>query len=106
MDFQVVDELCEQIDLNVEHISVLKMLAHRWQYLTDELHTIDKVLRKLTKESASTLLEQFGIGPCVAATLLVTAGDNPQSLGKESAFAALCGLSPLQLRQERHPDTD
>lgn len=44
-------------------ISALKMLAHRWQDLTDEPHTIDKVLRKLTKESASTLLEQFGIGP-------------------------------------------
>ncbi|MDN3683234.1 transposase, partial [Vibrio tapetis subsp. quintayensis] len=82
--------------LSCSLISVLKMLAHRWQYLTDELHTIDKMLRQLTKESASTLLEQFGIGPCVAATLLVTAGDNPQRLGKESAFAALCGVSPLQ----------
>ncbi|SON51539.1 transposase [Vibrio tapetis] len=72
------------------------MLARRWQYLTDELHTIDKALRKLTKESASTLMEQFGVGPCVAATLLVTTGDTPQRIGKESAFAALCGASPLQ----------
>ncbi|MEZ8107318.1 IS110 family transposase [Vibrio genomosp. F6] len=72
------------------------MLARRWQYLTDELHAIDKALRKLTKESASTLMEQFGVGPCVAATLLVTAGDNPQRIVKESAFAALCGASPLQ----------
>ncbi|WP_181257725.1 transposase [Vibrio splendidus] len=67
------------------------MLAHRWQYLSGELHTIDKMLRQLYKESASTLLEQFSIEPCVATTLLVTAGDNPQRLGKESAFV---GLTP------------
>lgn len=55
-----------------------------------------KKLKSLTKSTASSLLEQFGIGPCVAATLLVTAGDNPGRLRKESSFAALCGVSPME----------
>jgi len=32
----------------------------------------------------------------VAGTLLVTAGDNPQRLRSEAAFAHLCGTSPIQ----------
>ncbi|WP_065675124.1 transposase [Vibrio celticus] len=54
------------------------------------------MLQQFTKESTSTLLEQCGIEPCVAATLLVTAGGNQQRLGKESAFAVLCEMSSLQ----------
>jgi transposase len=37
-----------------------------------------------------------GVGPQTAATLLVTAGDNPDRLRSEAAMAALCGASPLQ----------
>jgi transposase len=37
--------------------------------------------------------------PCVgtdtAAALLIAAGDNPDRLGSEAAFAALCGTNPL-----------
>jgi transposase len=36
------------------------------------------------------------IGPYVAATLFVTAGDNPERLKKESSFAALFGVSPVE----------
>jgi transposase len=35
-----------------------------------------------------------GVGTRVAATLLVTAGDNPGRLRTEASFAALCGASP------------
>jgi len=41
----------------------------------------------------------------VAATLLVTAGDNPERLKNESSFAALCGVSPLEAssgKTQRH----
>ena len=38
-----------------------------------------------------------GIGPYVAATLLITAGDNLERLKKESSFAALCGVSLVEV---------
>jgi transposase len=36
------------------------------------------------------------VGPDVAAILLVAAGDNPERLRNESAFAAMCGVSPVE----------
>ncbi|MBA3803458.1 MAG: IS110 family transposase [Acidimicrobiia bacterium] len=36
------------------------------------------------------------IGYDVAAKLLVAAGDNPQRLRGEAAFAHLCGVAPLE----------
>ena len=76
-------------------ISMLNLLAKRWEMLSHELKTIDKQLKALTSSAASTLLEQYGVGSYVAATLLVAAGDNPERLTKESSFAALCGASLL-----------
>ena len=61
-------------------VSMLELLAKRWQSLTEELKLIDKNLLKLTRTAAPHLLEQFGVGPYVAATLMVTAGDNPERL--------------------------
>jgi len=86
-------------------LDMLKLLAFRWQNLTDELRLIDKHMKKLTQMAAPNLLEQFGVGPYVAATLLVAAGDNPERLKKESSFAALCGVSPIQAssgKTQRH----
>ena len=45
------------------------------------------------------------MGTDVASALLVTAGDNPERLRDEAAFAHLCGVSPLDAssgKQERH----
>jgi transposase len=42
------------------------------------------------------LLEVHGVGVDTAATLLVAAGDNPQRLRSEAAWAHLCGVAPLQ----------
>ncbi|MDC0602402.1 IS110 family transposase [Aliiglaciecola sp.] len=86
-------------------ISVVQLLAKRWQLLAAELRDIDKQLKVLTKEKAPTLIEQYGVGTYVAATLLVTAGDNPDRLKNESSFAALCGVSPLEAssgKTQRH----
>src|SRR5207237_7221454 len=57
---------------------------------------VGAALRELTKRAGRRVLAQFGVGPQTAATLLVTAGDNPQRLRSEAALAALCGASPLQ----------
>ena len=74
----------------------LKLLAQRWLNLTKELKNIDKNIKQLTHTTASNLVSQYGVGPYVGATLLVTAGDNPERLKKESSFAALCGVSPIE----------
>ncbi|WP_330479013.1 transposase [Streptomyces platensis] len=42
------------------------------------------------------LLIPVGIGPDSAVTLLITMGDNPERLGSEASFAALCGVSPVE----------
>ena len=51
------------------------------------------------------LLATAGVGVEVAGQLLVTAGDNPQRLVSEAAFAMLCGAAPLPAssgRTHRH----
>ena len=73
----------------------LRLLAKRWTALQAELRELDKQLTRLTKLAAPRLLGRFGVGPQTAATLLVTAGDNPTRLRSEAALAALCGVSPL-----------
>lgn len=81
----------------LEMLSItLNVLAKRWLNLTEELKIIDKNLKKLTHTIAPHLMKQYGVGPYVAAILLVTAGDNPERLKKESSFAALCGVSPIE----------
>jgi len=74
----------------------LRLLARRWMSLAKELHQLDAALEELTKRAGHRLLARFGVGPQTAATLLVTAGDNPDRLHSEAALAALCGVSPLQ----------
>ena len=46
-----------------------------------------------------------GVGPDVAGQLLVTAGQNPDRLRSEAAFAMPCGAAPLPVssgRTHRH----
>ena len=76
--------------------TALRLLAKRWTALNNELRELDAELARMTKKAAPRLLSRFGVGPQTAATLLVTAGDNPTRLHSEAALAALCGTSPLQ----------
>ena len=45
--------------------------------------------------TAPDLLARFGVGPDTAAALLVSAGDNPERLHSEAAWAHLCGVLPI-----------
>ena len=76
--------------------TALRLLAKRWMALNGELHELNATLARLTRKAAPRLLSRFGVGPQTAATLLITAGDNPTRLHSEAALAALCGTSPLQ----------
>ena len=74
---------------------VIKSLARRIKSLDAEMRTIDQTLRSLIEETAPTMLELYGIGVDTAATLLATAGDNPDRLKSERSWAHLCGVTPL-----------
>ena len=73
----------------------LRALAQRVLHLDDQLHEVTTRLRRITETVAPNLVAIHGVGPDTAATLLVSAGDNPQRLGNERAFAALCGSNPI-----------
>jgi transposase len=74
---------------------VIRGLARRIKDLNDEMHSIDDTLHGLVSETAPSLLDCYGIGAATAATLLVTAGDNPDRLHTERSWAHLCGISPV-----------
>jgi transposase len=81
----------------------LRHLAHRHQQLTTDIHQLDHHLQPLvTAASPPTLLDQPGIGTQTAADLLIAVGDNPHRLGSDAAFAALCGVSPVDASSGQH----
>lgn len=73
----------------------LRALAQRISALDTEVAQADEVLAVLVAATAPNLLATFGVGVDVAGQLLVSAGDNPERLHSEAAFAALCGISPV-----------
>ncbi len=75
--------------------TALRRIARRHEHLSLEISEADDELRALTADAAPRLLELHGVGPEVAAQLLITAGDNPSRLRSESAFAHLCGVAPV-----------
>jgi transposase len=74
----------------------LASLAHRIQALEEEIAELDDLLGPLVTAAAPELLALFGLGPDTTAALLVAAGDNPERLRSEPAWAHLCGVAPLQ----------
>ncbi|WP_448638226.1 IS110 family transposase [Geodermatophilus sp. URMC 63] len=75
--------------------TALRTLARRHQQLTAEIDDLDADLTPLVTRINPALTAASGVGTDVAGQLLVTAGDNPQRLHSEPAFAALCGVSPI-----------
>jgi len=73
----------------------LASLATRIGHLDDELAALDDDLHTLITPLAPRLLSLQGVGLDVAGQLLVTAGDNPDRLRHEAAFAHLCGAAPI-----------
>lgn len=85
--------------------TALRRIARRCQHLSEEITEADRELKALIIATAPSLVDQVGVGTEVAGQLLITAGDNPERLRSEAAFAALCGVSPLPAssgRTDRH----
>jgi transposase len=74
----------------------LRSLARRHQTLNEEITELDGLLAELTKHAAPRLLNEPGVGPEIAARLLLVAGENPTRLRNDAALAALCGASPIE----------
>ena len=73
----------------------LRSLGRRYLALDEEIDDLEKEIDALTIRLVPQLRDCFGVGPDVAATLLITAGDNGARLRSEAAFSMLCGSSPV-----------
>jgi transposase len=85
--------------------AALRALARRIRMLGDEIHDADRRLRRLTARTAPRTTALLGVGVEIAGQLLVTAGDNPERLRSEAAFAHLCAAAPIPAssgRTDRH----
>ena len=74
---------------------MIRNLARRVKRLNNEIREIDRMLTELLTQTAPSLLALHGVGVDTAASLLVTAGDNPDRIGSEGSWAHLCGVTPL-----------
>lgn len=84
----------------------MRELAQRIQLLDSQLLTINRRMRRVIQQIAPARVGITGVGPDVASTLLLTAGDNRHRIHSERSFAALCGNSPIPATsgktQDRH----
>ena len=83
----------------------LKILARRHRALSAEIDELGDYLAETTTAMNPGLTALQGVGPVVAAQLLITAGDNSDRLRSEASFAALCGTAPIPVssgRTDRH----
>lgn len=80
----------------------LRDLARRWLALTTEINALEDDLARLLTALTPRLLAQHGVGIDVAAKLVIAAGENPDRVATEAAFAALCGTSPVDASSGKH----
>jgi transposase len=73
----------------------LRELGRRARFLDGQLGRLDELIVPLAAARAPGLLALHGIGPATAALLLIAAGDHPQRLRSEAAWAHLCGVAPI-----------
>ena len=73
----------------------LRMLADRHRFLNRQMIVLTARMDPVVTAFNPALRAAFGVGPVVAAQLVVTAGNNPDRLLGEGCFAALCGVAPV-----------
>jgi transposase len=73
----------------------LRELGRRVQFLDAQLERLDELIIPLVTNRAPGLLSLYGVGPDTAALLLTAAGDHPERLRSEAAWAHLCGVAPI-----------
>jgi transposase len=73
----------------------LRELGRRADFLDGQLGRLDELIVPLVTARAPGLLALYGIGPHTAALLLIAAGDHPERLRSEAAWAHLCACAPI-----------
>lgn len=73
---------------------VLRALARRTQALNDEARDHERAILALVRGWRPDLLDQLGVGPIVAATVLC-AWSHPGRVRSDAAFAMLAGTAPI-----------
>ena len=75
------------------------------QFLDGQLGRLDELIVPLVTAHAPGLLALYGVGPDTAAMLLVAAGDHPERLRSEAAWAHLCAAAPIPASSGKSPAT-
>ena len=73
----------------------VRELGRRAGFLDRQLGRLDELIVPLVTARAPGLLAFYGVGPDTAALLLVAAGDHPERLRSEAAWAHLCAVAPI-----------
>jgi transposase len=86
---------CLDIGRQKGYAGSLARIAERISHLRGELSEIDRELDSITRSLCPRLLAERGVGPVVAAQLLVSGGDISR-IRSEAAFASLSGTCPIE----------
>jgi transposase len=73
----------------------LRELGRRAVFLDAQLQRLDELIVPLVAARAPGLLALYGVGADTAAMLLIAAGDHPERLRSEAAWAHLCATAPI-----------
>jgi transposase len=73
----------------------LRELGRRAEFLDGQIERLDDLIVPLVTARAPGLLALYGVGPETAALLLAAAGDHPERLRSEAAWAHLCAVAPI-----------
>jgi len=73
----------------------LRELGRRVAFLDGQVQRLDALIVPLVTARAPGLLALYGVGHDTAAKLLIAAGDHPERLRSEAAWAHLCAAAPI-----------
>src|SRR6202011_5737266 len=73
----------------------LRELGRRAEFPAGQITCLDALIMPLVTGHAPGLLALHGVGTDTAALLLVAAGDHPERLRSEAAWAHLCAAAPI-----------
>jgi len=73
----------------------LRELGRRARFPDAQIARLDELIVPLAAARAPGLLGLHGVGPGTAALLLIAAGDHPERLRSEAAWAHLCAVAPI-----------
>jgi transposase len=77
----------------------LRELGQRAVFLDGQAGRLNELIVPLVTARAPSLLALYGVGPNTAALLLIAAGDHPERLRSEAAWAHLCAAAPIPASQ-------